>query len=85
VRWTADGTGTHHVEIDDAARTEVGATARLIPRPDTGHRLTYDVVARLVEEFGSLLPVRVEVAGPGGIRPFGAEELRGSTCRGKPG
>ncbi|ATE56513.1 HSP90 family protein [Actinosynnema pretiosum] len=61
VRWSADAAGNYEVEVDDAARAEVGTTIELVPGRDSDHWLGRDVVRALVAEYGELLPVTVRV------------------------
>ncbi|SHG15882.1 HSP90 family protein [Streptoalloteichus hindustanus] len=75
VRWVADASGSYSVEVDERFATEVGTTVELVPRPDAEHWLCRDVVAALAEEFGSLLPVSVDVRGPGGDQRVTLGEL----------
>jgi molecular chaperone HtpG len=59
VRWTGHADGRYTVEVDDRARSSVGTTVILRPRPGGGHWFAADQVRDLVRAYGHLLDVEV--------------------------
>ncbi|AEE44258.1 HSP90 family protein [Cellulomonas fimi] len=65
VRWVGHSDGTYDLTTADrAAQDEPGSTVRLHPRRDLEHWLAPETVAALAAEFGSLLPLDVQVEVP---------------------
>jgi molecular chaperone HtpG len=63
VLWRGYGDGRYSVETAGRRRDEVGTTVTLVPRRDAEQWLQRFTVVELASLYGSLLPVRVEVAG----------------------
>lgn len=65
VLWTGYSDGRYSVAVAGPGqeRDEVGTTVTLVPRRDAEHWLAGEMVTELARLYGSLLPVRVTVAG----------------------
>ncbi|MEV1286958.1 HSP90 family protein [Micromonospora sp. NPDC049679] len=59
VRWTGYADGHYTIEVDDDARTSIGTTVTLRPRPGAGQWLAPERVRELVRTYAQLLDVEI--------------------------